>query len=65
MKLTISESYLVDYQVCAFEAMEGGMGYQEHGNAVDTLQEAILALREAHVKDTSQDWIITVNVTKV
>lgn len=63
MKITVTKTHEVAFQVEAFWAEEGGMGHESFGSEVSTIEEAIVQLELANISNAKNDWIITCNVT--
>lgn len=62
MKLQTTTSHTISFTVEAFWNEEGGMGQDQYGEAVDTLQQAVRLLELARVKDPKTNWVIVCDV---
>lgn len=67
MKLTQTTEHEITFTVESFWSEEGGMGQNEYGKQVNTLEEAIHLLELARVaRSTNTEWIIVGRVaTKI
>jgi hypothetical protein len=63
MKLTVTTSHELVFAVEAFWSEEGGMGQDQFGENVATLEEAVALLMHARASRKSENWIITIQVT--
>ena len=63
MKITVTTHHELVFAVEAFWSEEGGMGQDQYGDNVGTLEEAIVVLQSARTVRPEEPWTITVTVT--
>jgi len=63
MKISITTTHELVFAVEAFWNEEGGMGSEQFGENVATLEEALTLLQAARAHNAENNWIITINVS--
>ena len=64
MKISVTTTHTVKFNVMAYEDQEGGMSIAEFGKACDNLHEAIVQLDLAFASDPKTPWTIVCDVEK-
>lgn len=64
MKISVTSSYQISFQVAYHEQTEGGMNYGEFGPETDAIEKAITYLELAQIDQPKTEWVIVCNVTK-
>lgn len=64
MKISVTTSYQVSFQVQYYEQTEGGMNYGEFGPSTDSIEKAITYLELAQIDQPKTEWVIVCYVGK-
>lgn len=64
MELSTNITHTITFSIQAFWNEEGGMGQDTFGEDCGSLNEAVVLLDLAQIKEPKLDWIITCNTFK-
>ena len=59
MEIEKSVTYILKFKVEFFESLEGGMDFDQYGEDVSTLEEALHLFELAKIANPGYDWKIT------
>jgi hypothetical protein len=63
VKLSITTTHTITFDIKAFEQTEGGMNVEVFRSDIGTLDEALHALEVARSSSRDTEWLIVANVT--